>query len=123
MKKLCCMILLASLLVLSASAVACAEEERLITLKGDGADFRGSGITVNGSEITLTEPGEFVVTGTLNNGRIVINTGASQEKISLVLNGADLTCLDGAAIYVEQAEKVRLCMAEGTENTDFLACP
>ena len=72
---------------------------------------------MNGSEITLTEPGEFVVTGKLNNGRIVINTGSSEEKISVVLNGADLTCLDGPAIYVVQAEKVRLCMAEGTENT------
>ena len=116
MKKLFCIVLLVSLLALSAFS-ASAEEGRMITLNGDRASFRGSGIAVNGSEITLTEPGEFVVTGKLNNGRIVINTGSSEEKISVVLNGADLTCLDGPAIYVVQAEKVRLCMAEGTENT------
>ncbi len=116
MKKLFCIVLLVSLLALSAFS-ASAEEGRTITLNGDSATFRGSGIAVNGSEITLTEPGEFVVTGKLNNGRIVINTGSSEEKISVVLNGADLTCLDGPAIYVVQAEKVRLCMAEGTENT------
>ena len=116
MKKLFCIVLLVSLLALSAFS-ASAEEGRTITLDGDSASFRGSGIAVNGSEITLTEPGEFVVTGKLNNGRIVINTGSSEEKISVVLNGADLTCLDGPAIYVVQAEKVRLCMAEGTENT------
>ena len=116
MKKLFCIVLLVSLLALSAFS-AFAEDGRTITLNGDSATFRGSGIAVNGSEITLTEPGEFVVTGKLNNGRIVINTGSSEEKISVVLNGADLTCLDGPAIYVVQAEKVRLCMAEGTENT------
>ena len=116
MKKLFCIVLLVSLLALSAFS-AFAVDGRTITLNGDSATFRGSGIAVNGSEITLTEPGEFVVTGKLNNGRIVINTGSSEEKISVVLNGADLTCLDGPAIYVVQAEKVRLCMAEGTENT------
>jgi hypothetical protein len=116
MKKLFCMVLLVSLLALFAFS-ASAEEGRTITLNGDSATFRGSGIAVNGGEITLTETGEFVVTGKLNNGRIVINTGSSEEKISVVLNGADLTCLDGPPIYVVQAEKVRLCMAEGTENT------
>ena len=131
MKKLFCFLLLASLLVLPGFSLqteafpvlagglfgASEADGRLITLNGDSASFHGSGIAVNGSEIVLTEPGEYVVTGKLNNGRIVINTGASDEKISVTLDGADLTCLDGPAIYIIQAKKARLYMAEGTENT------
>ena len=131
MKKLFCILLLASLLVLPGFSLqteafpvlagglfgASEADGRLITLNGDSASFHGSGIAVNGSEIVLTEPGEYVVTGKLNNGRIVINTGASDEKISVTLDGADLTCLDGPAIYIIQAKKARLYMAEGTENT------
>ena len=131
MKKLFCIFLLASLLILPAFSLqtetfpvlagglfsASEADGRLITLNGDSAGFHGSGIAVNGSEIILTEPGEYVVTGKLNNGRIVINTGASDEKISVTLDGANITCLDGPAIYIIQAKKAKLYMAEGTENT------
>ena len=130
MKKGFCGVLLVMLLVLSVFSVdysvppilvggllpSSGADERTITLNGDGASFRGSGIAVNGSEVRLTEPGEYVVTGKLDNGRIVVNTGNASEKISITLNGTEITCLDGPAIYVEQAKKLKLYMAEGTEN-------
>ena len=130
MKKILCSSLLLTLLVFSAVSgnhsvppilmggllPSSEAGERVITLTGDGATFRGSGIAVNGSEILLTEAAEYVITGKLDNGRIVVDTGNSSEKISVTLAGAEITCLDGPAIYVEQAEKLRLYMAEGTEN-------
>ena len=117
MKKLFAVLLLAAFLPALAAFSLPDDGRRIITLNGDSVEFTGSGISVSGTQITLTEPGEYYVTGTLNDGTIFINTGASTEKISLILDSASITCLSGPAIYVQQAEKLRLCMAEGTENT------
>ena len=117
MKKLFAVLLLAAFLPALAAFSLSNDGRRIITLNGDSVEFTGSGISVSGTQITLTEPGEYYVTGTLNDGTIFINTGASTEKISVILDSASITCLSGPAIYVQQAEKLRLCMAEGTENT------
>lgn len=89
---------------------------REIRLTGSGAEFSCAGVSVQGSVVTISEVGDYVLSGTLNDGRIVVNTGFSSEKTSITLSGVTLTCLDGPAIYVQQAKKVKLRMAEGTEN-------
>ena len=123
MKKLFAVLLLAAFLPALAAFSLPDDGRRIITLNGDSVEFTGSGISVSGTQITLTETGEYYVTGTLNDGTIFINTGASTEKISLILDSASITCLSGPAIYVQQAEKLRLCMAEGTENTIISGTP
>ncbi|MBQ6366747.1 MAG: carbohydrate-binding domain-containing protein [Oscillospiraceae bacterium] len=90
---------------------------REITLTGSGASFSCEGVRAEGSVITIFEPGEYTVSGTLDDGQIIVDTGYSIEKTSITLSGASVTCLNDAAIYVRQAEKVKIYMAEGTENT------
>ena len=87
-----------------------------IELTGNGANFNCDGVSVEGSVVRISKAGSYVLSGTLENGRIIINTGLSQEKLNLTLDGVSITCLDDSAIYVEQAEKVRIYMTEGTEN-------
>ena len=91
-------------------------DARTISLTGNGAEFSCKGVSAEGSIVTISEPGEYLITGTLNNGRIIISTGASEEKTLVTLSGVSITCLSDSAIYVAQAEKVNLYMAEGTEN-------
>ena len=88
----------------------------LIELTGSGANFSCSGVSAEGSIITITTPGNYVLRGTLENGRVIINTGLSQEKVYLTLDGVSISCLTDSAIYVAQAEKTRIYMTEGTEN-------
>ena len=64
----------------------------------------------------ISEAGTFVLTGTLENGSVVIDA-SSEDKIQLVLNGACISSDSYAAIYVKQADKVFITLAEGTENT------
>ncbi len=122
MKKMICFVLVIAVFVSAGcfpffSETASAEEnERVITLSGRSAEFNCSGVSVEGSVITITEVAEYTITGTLDDGRIIIDTGASQEKISITLDNVNLTCLTDSVIYVAQAEKVKLYMAEGTEN-------
>lgn len=86
-----------------------------ITLKGNSITLDGSGAIVNGSKITITSAGTYSISGTLNDGQIIINTGG-KETVKLVLNGADIACSTNAPIYVLNAEKTVITLADGTEN-------
>jgi len=58
-----------------------------------------------------------VVTGSLDNGRIQIETAKGDPDVTLVLENAHITCLNNSAIHVVQANKLKLVMAEGTDNS------
>ena len=87
-----------------------------ITLSGDTATVSGSGAYANGGSVTIASAGYYDVTGTLTDGSFIVDAGKN-AKVFLRLNGVTITCSDDAAIRVNQADKVFLTLAEGTENT------
>lgn len=87
-----------------------------ITLSGDTATVSGSGAYVSGGSVTIASAGYYDVTGTLTDGSLMVDAGKN-AKVFLRLNGVTITCSDDAAIRVDQADKVFLTLAEGTENT------
>ncbi|MGI6230289.1 MAG: carbohydrate-binding domain-containing protein [Tractidigestivibacter sp.] len=87
-----------------------------ITLSDSGSSASGSGVTIDGSTITITEEGTYVITGSLSDGQIVV-AAADDAKVQIVLAGASITSSDSAAIYVSTADKVFLTLADGTENS------
>ena len=86
-----------------------------IKLEGDSITFEGSGATVSGNILTITSAGAYSISGTLNDGQVIVDT-EDKEKVELVLNGADITCSTSAPIYVSNAEKTVMTLADGTEN-------
>ncbi|MBN1878006.1 MAG: carbohydrate-binding domain-containing protein [Anaerolineae bacterium] len=86
-----------------------------IKLEGNSITVDGSGATVEGNIVTITSAGTYNVRGTLNDGQIIVNT-KDQKKVKLILNGVDITCSASAPIYVMNAEKTVITLAEGTEN-------
>ena len=86
-----------------------------ITLNGDSASVEGDGVTVNGSLVTITAAGSYSISGVLNDGQIVVDT-QDAETVNLILNGVDITNATSAPIYVSNAEKTVITLAEGTEN-------
>ena len=86
-----------------------------ITLRGDGASVSGAGAYVYNGDVIINGTGLFDVSGTLNDGSIVVDAHKS-SKVWVKLSGADIHCSDSAAFRVEQADKVFLTLAEGTEN-------
>lgn len=84
-----------------------------ITLNGSTATSTSKNVTVDGSTVTITGEGVYVLTGSLN-GQVVVD--ADGDKVQLVLNNATITNDSSAAIYVKQADKVFVTLAEGTEN-------
>lgn len=86
-----------------------------ITLKDEGSTVNGDGAEVLDNTITITKGGTYVVSGTLTNGQIVINSTDS-ETVRVVLNNASITNETTAAISVAQAEKTVITTAENTSN-------
>ena len=83
----------------------------------DGASYvEGSGASVYGDVITITNEGTYIARGSLSDGQIVISAGES-DKVQLVLDGVAISCSDNPAIYVTQADKVFITLSEDSVNT------
>ncbi len=87
-----------------------------ITLSGDTAQIKGNGAYAYDGGVVITNGGWYVLTGTLTDGSITVNAYDS-SKVWLRLNGVDVTCSDDACLIVDQADKVFLTLAEGSENS------
>lgn len=90
--------------------------DTLITLEGSSATCNSESVVVEGSTVTITDEGTYILTGNLEKGQIVVDAEDS-DKLQIVLNGADITCETSAAIYVKEADKVFITLAANTENS------
>lgn len=87
-----------------------------INLNGSSIHVSGNGATADGSTVTISEEGTYVVNGTLEDGQIIVDAG-DNDKVRLVLNGVTISCSDHAPIYVKNADKVFITLEDNTVNT------
>ena len=92
------------------------EDAVAITLTGDSAKVKGNGAYVNGSDVVITNGGYYTVSGSLEDGRLIVDAYKS-SKVFIMLNDVSLSCEDDACIRVEEADKVFISLAEGSLNT------
>ena len=86
-----------------------------ITLEGDTAESAGSGVSVDGSTVTISQDGTYLLKGTLN-GQVVVNVSDNDGKVQLVLDGATITNETSAGIYIKSADKVFITTTDGSVN-------
>lgn len=86
-----------------------------ITLSDSGSTFSGNGVYTEDGDVYLAYPGRYVLSGELTDGSVVVAAGKT-DQIWILLDGVSLRCEDGAALRVEQAGRVFLTLAEGTDN-------
>ena len=86
-----------------------------ITLNGDKIESDCLTADINKTRITIVEAGTYNVTGTLNDGQIVVE--AVNCDVTLVLDNAHITCSNSAPIYIKVAKDTSVILKEGTENT------
>lgn len=73
-------------------------------------------ITVSDDEtVSITEDGIYVLTGSATNACVVIEAG-DEDKIQLVLDNVSIENTNQPCILVENADKVFLTSAEGSDN-------
>lgn len=91
------------------------EESALIRLEGDSASCDSNAVEIKGSTVTILDEGTYILTGTLSDGTVIVH-GDKEDQTQLVLSNARINNSTGAAIYIAQADKVMVTLAEGTDN-------
>jgi hypothetical protein len=84
-------------------------------LLSDGSSTAGDGVTIDGDVVTITAAGTFRISGSLSDGRIVVDTDAD-DVVRLVLDGVDIASSTTAPIAVADAAKVVVILADGSQN-------
>lgn len=87
-----------------------------IALSQAGSAVEGSGAASDGSTVTVTDEGTYIVSGELADGQLVVEA-ADTAKVQIVLDGATIHNEDGPAIYIKQADKCFITLADGSQNT------
>ncbi|MCM1056621.1 MAG: carbohydrate-binding domain-containing protein [Firmicutes bacterium] len=103
----------------SAAAETIVDEDSMFTDRDRSGAYDASDcvkIELGGDTVTITEEGVYLLSGSLKNGMVIIDAEAT-AKVQLVLDNVEISNSNGAAIYVRQADKVFITLAEGTVNT------
>lgn len=93
------------------------DEKTAAKLKLDGTSISADSeaVEVKDNVATITAEGEYVISGELENGQIIVDV-PNKGNVQLVLNGAEITCNSSAPIWIKEGNTV-ITLAEGTENT------
>ena len=86
-----------------------------IQLNGTSAISSSDSVQVNGSTVIIKEEATYVISGALN-GMLVVDA-LDTAKLQLVFDGVDITNETSAALYILEADKVFVTLADGTTNT------
>lgn len=86
-----------------------------IMLDGDSISCANETIQVEDSKALITKAGTYTISGTLDNGQITVNA-TEDGTITLVLDNANITCSDGAAINILEADNVIISLPDGSES-------
>ncbi len=73
-------------------------------------------LLISGSTVTVKSAGTYIISGSLSDGQIIVDAG-TEDKVRLVLSGAEIANDSSAPVYVRQADKVFITLAEGSKNT------
>ena len=113
--------IVAVLLAMSVLSVCTAEDGLTVVELSDGmTQPEGGKVLVEGNTVTLTQPGEYLISGTLTDGMLVVDL-ANKGKVTVHLNNVTIHHENGPAIYIKNGDpRVTVSLADGSENT--LSC-
>lgn len=87
-----------------------------IIFSDTGIEVEGNGAKVNGTILTIEQEGTYVLSGSCEEGQIIVNV-SDTEKVQLILKNLELHCDKQSPLYIKKADKVFLTLEEGTKNS------
>ena len=87
-----------------------------VRLEGSTATASSDSVRINGSTVVLSQEATYILSGSLTDGSIVVDAPET-AKLQLVLDGVDITSATSAALYIREADKVFVTLAEGSANS------
>ncbi len=93
------------------------ENDGIIHLRGDEIYADGiEGVTVEGTTVTITAVGDYIIEGTLNDGQIVVSDAlGKKDAVNIELRGVNVTCSKSAP-FNAGGGKIEITLADGTTN-------
>lgn len=76
---------------------------------------KGNNVTVSGGVVRITSGGSYRVTGSADNAQICVDT-ATEKKVKIVLDGVDISCQTGPALFINEAKRCTVELAAGSYN-------
>ena len=87
-----------------------------VTLNSDSISVdNNAGAIVEGTTLTITSAGNYSISGTLDDGQIIVDTN-DNETVTLVLDGAKISSSVSAPLFVEDAKKPLLSSLTGQKT-------
>ncbi len=93
-----------------------AADATVVSLEDGGSAVDGSGAEVDGDVVSITAPGTYLLSGTLTDGQVVVDSDADC-KVVLVLDGVDLTSASSSPLVITAADEAVVVLADGSDNT------
>lgn len=89
----------------------------IITLLDNGSSVSNNNgyVVVEGNDIYITKAGVYDISGTLTNGKIIVNP-SDEDVVEINLNGVDISCDYGAPIGIFNGDKTEISVKKGTTN-------
>lgn len=91
------------------------EDEVLINLNGTSITESSDYVNTDGTTVTITKKGYYVISGSLTNGQIVVMADSGIVKIKL--SNVNVTNNSSAAFYIKNKSKTIIFLENGSVNT------
>lgn len=89
-------------------------EATIALADGDSVSSDSSAVSVDGDMITINKGGEYTISGSLQDGGIVVN--AANAEVTLILDGVIIANENGPAIVFANTVESYVVLADGSEN-------
>lgn len=87
-----------------------------ITLNNTTITASKKSVIIDGATATITKPGNYKISGSLQNGQIIVNT-TEDGRVRLILNNVNITNATTSPLFIANAERTIIVLQKGTENT------
>ncbi len=98
-----------------ASSGAAVSADCKITFSDSAVSAEGGDIKTDGAKATISRAGTYEIMGNCSDGQVIVDAG-KDDKVTIILNGLDLTCKSGAPIYCINADTLTVRLADGSKN-------
>lgn len=86
-----------------------------IILNGNSITVNGTGATANANEVTITSSGTYEISGTLDDGQIIIDTD-DENLVRIIFNKINIKNTTTTPFFVKNASKTIIILADNTQN-------
>lgn len=87
-----------------------------ITLIGTSAQSDSADVQIDGAVVTIAKSGTYTVTGSLEEGQLIVNP-ADDQDVTVILNNVTIHNSTGAAFAALEGKTVEIVLADGSVNT------